>query len=232
MVLGDPRRWKIQLNEDGVWAGTPADRVRRGAHTHLDKARELIFAGEVVEAQKLVQKQFMSQRWTRSYQTLADLNVKQSGIDEQVIYRRWLDLDAAQVSEEFTSKGVKYSRRVIASRPDRCVAALFDADQPAAISIEVGLSRQKRCLDRADLDGPVLPGWIISFSPEPGAPIHSDAAIGPVERDAPRGDTTASSGIHHAYRHHVGASMYQFTGDGVDTIYIPPLPSPIFSPLK
>ena len=142
MVLGDPRQWKIQLNEDGVWAGTPADRVRRGAHTHLDKARELIFAGEVVEAQKLVQKQFMSQRWTRSYQTLADLNVKQSGIDEQVNYRRWLDLDAAQVSEEFTSKGVKYSRRVIASRPDRCVAALFDADQPAAISIEVGLSRE------------------------------------------------------------------------------------------
>ncbi|MGE4602353.1 MAG: glycoside hydrolase N-terminal domain-containing protein, partial [Planctomycetota bacterium] len=81
MVLGGPRHWKLQLNEDGIWAGTPTDRVRHGAHQYLDEARKLIFDGEVVEAQKLLQKQFMSPRWTRSYQTLADLDVHQSGLN-------------------------------------------------------------------------------------------------------------------------------------------------------
>ena len=142
MVYGEPRKWKIQLNEDGIWAGSPARRVRRGAHVHLDRARELIFEGEVVEAQKLVQKEFMSPRWTRSYQTLADLEIDQSGLSELRDYRRWLDLDEAEVTIEYDSKGVQYRRRVIASKPDECLATLLDADQPASISIDVGLSRQ------------------------------------------------------------------------------------------
>ncbi len=142
MVLGDPRHWKIQLNEDGVWAGTPSNRVRRGAHLHLKQARDLIFSGEVVEAQKLLQEQFMSQRLSRSYQTLADLVVDQPGIEESRDYRRWLDLDEAQVTEEFTSRGVLFRRRVVASKPAECVAAILEADQPAAISIDCRLARE------------------------------------------------------------------------------------------
>ncbi|MGE4633372.1 MAG: glycoside hydrolase N-terminal domain-containing protein [Planctomycetota bacterium] len=142
MVLGGPGHWKLQLNEDGIWAGTPADRVRHGAHQYLDKARKLIFDGEVVEAQKLLQKQFMSARWTRSYQTLADLEVHQSGLNEVSNYRRWLDLDEAQATEEFTTNGIAYRRRVISSRPDECVAAILDANQRGSISIDVGISRE------------------------------------------------------------------------------------------
>ncbi|MGE4618782.1 MAG: glycoside hydrolase family 95 protein, partial [Planctomycetota bacterium] len=137
MVLGGPRQWKLQMNEDGIWAGTPSDRVRHGAHQHLDKARELIFSGEVVEAQKLMQREFMSARWTRSYQTLADLNLHQEGITEAQNYRRWLDLDRALVTEEFSSATVTHRRRVISSRPDQCLAVMLDADQAAAISVDL-----------------------------------------------------------------------------------------------
>ncbi len=142
MVLGGPRNWKLQMNEDGIWAGTPADRVRRGAHQYLDKARQLLFEGQVVEAQKLMQKQFMSERWTRSYQTLGDLNVHQKEITEAINYRRWLDLDKAEVTEQFTSSGVTHRRRVIASRPDECMAVVFEADRDGSITIDLGLDRQ------------------------------------------------------------------------------------------
>lgn len=142
MVLGGPRNWKLQMNEDGIWAGTPADRVRHGAHQFLGKARELLFDGQVVEAQKLMQKQFMSERWTRSYQTLADLTVHQKGISDALGYRRWLDLDEAEAAEEFTSSGITHRRRVIASRPDDCLAVIFESDRAGSISIDLGLDRE------------------------------------------------------------------------------------------
>ena len=160
MVLGGPRNWKLQMNEDGIWAGTPADRVRHGAHQYLGEARELLFEGQVVEAQKLLQKQFMSARWTRSYQTLADLTLHQTGILEATNYRRWLDLDEAEVSEQFTSMGVTHRRRVISSRPDECLAVILDADRAGSISIDLGLERQTgaQLLEPTRIQGQL--GWL------------------------------------------------------------------------
>ena len=53
MVWGGTEEERIQLNEDTIWAGAPLERDRKGAQEHLAKIRELLFAGEVVEAQAI-----------------------------------------------------------------------------------------------------------------------------------------------------------------------------------
>lgn len=77
MVFGGVSEERVQLNDDSVWAGSPQDRVKKGAHQHLAEARALLFAGRFIEGQTLMQKEFMSERWIRSHQTLGDLTIHQ-----------------------------------------------------------------------------------------------------------------------------------------------------------
>ncbi|MHC4677938.1 MAG: glycoside hydrolase N-terminal domain-containing protein, partial [Planctomycetota bacterium] len=59
MVFGTVETERLQLNEDTLWAGHPLDRDRVGAHKYLPEARRLIFEGKYVEAQRIMQRQFM-----------------------------------------------------------------------------------------------------------------------------------------------------------------------------
>lgn len=88
MVFGGTVTERIQCNVDSLWAGAPVERDRLGAKAHLDKARELLFAGKYREAGDLVQKQFMSERWVRSHQTLGDIELTFAGHEQPTNYRR------------------------------------------------------------------------------------------------------------------------------------------------
>ena len=90
MVFGGSGCERIQLNIDSLWAGKPEDRDRKGAHEHLQKARQMLFAGQYREAEQLVQKEFMAERCVRSYQTLGDLELTFPGHEAATDYRREL----------------------------------------------------------------------------------------------------------------------------------------------
>jgi alpha-L-fucosidase 2 len=92
MVFGGTAKERVQLNIDSLWAGKPEGRDRKGAHVHLAKAREMLFAGQYREAEELVQKEFMSERQVRSHQTLGDLLLEFPGHEEVEDYRRELNL--------------------------------------------------------------------------------------------------------------------------------------------
>ncbi|MES2391706.1 MAG: glycoside hydrolase N-terminal domain-containing protein, partial [Acidobacteriota bacterium] len=53
MVFGDPQHDRIQLNEETIWDGELRDRNNPAAGAAVPKIRELLFAGKVLEAQKL-----------------------------------------------------------------------------------------------------------------------------------------------------------------------------------
>ncbi|HKJ68683.1 MAG TPA: glycoside hydrolase N-terminal domain-containing protein, partial [bacterium] len=55
MVFGGIQEERLQLNEDTVWAGFPVDRDRMGAFRAVQQARELLFRGNYVEAEQVVQ---------------------------------------------------------------------------------------------------------------------------------------------------------------------------------
>jgi len=145
MVHGGVSSERIQLNEDTIWAGTPSDRVRRGAHVDLERARELIFKGEVREAQAIMQRGFMSERLTRSHQTLGDLWLEFHGIGEAQEYVRELDLDTGVARTTFEVSGpqaqVRHTREVFASTPDQVLAVRLATDAPGNISFDLRLDR-------------------------------------------------------------------------------------------
>ncbi len=166
MVFGGVEEERFQLNEDTIWAGAPFERDRKGAHAHLEKARELFFAGEVVEGQALMQREFMTERIIRSYQPLGDLRLTFHGLGEVSDYRRELDVGQAVATTTFRANGIEHTRRAFASPADDVIVIELKVGQPGALSFDLGLSRERGAAvryfdgDMATLEGQAyhLPG--------------------------------------------------------------------------
>lgn len=74
MVFGRTDYERIQLNEESIWYGKPLDRNNPDALGNLEKIRELIFGGEIEQAEKLMPTALSGCPSTqRTYQTLGDL---------------------------------------------------------------------------------------------------------------------------------------------------------------
>ncbi|MCA8951863.1 MAG: glycoside hydrolase family 95 protein [Planctomycetes bacterium] len=143
MVFGGMRKERLQLNEDSLWAGSPVDRDRHGAHEHLAKARELLFAGEYAAAEALVQQEFMSERWVRSHQTLGDLLLEFPGHSEATEYRRQLDLDDGIARTLYRLGEVTFRREVFCSAMEQALVVSVFCDSSEPFEFEVGLTRSE-----------------------------------------------------------------------------------------
>ena len=85
MVFGGTTLERIQLNEESIWAGPPVPQDRVGAYEHIARARQLIFAGRYVEAQRIMQQEVMGERISpRSYQPLGDLWIRMAEEGESI----------------------------------------------------------------------------------------------------------------------------------------------------
>ena len=140
MVFGNTGRERIQLNEDTLWAGAPHQGGILGAHRHLPEIRRLLFAGRYVEAQAMVNREFIEGRVVRAYQTLGDLWID-LGTESQAGYRRELDLETGIARTEWTRDGVAFTREVFASAPHGVLVVRIEADTPGAITGTVELTR-------------------------------------------------------------------------------------------
>jgi len=141
MVFGGVSEEHLQLNEDTLWAGQPLDRDRKGARPHIDRARELIFAGRVAEAETLVKSHVLAERLVRSYQTLGDLWIKTEHDEAAGDYRREVDLDTGIVRVTYRQGDTRFTREVFSSHPDQILAVHLTADQPGRISLTARLDR-------------------------------------------------------------------------------------------
>ena len=145
MVFGGTIAERIQLNDDTVWAGPPIPENRKGAAPYVAQARQLIFEGKYVEAQKLVQQNVMGERIVpRSYQTLGDVHLKLLNVPEKAEpqnYYRDLNLDTAVALTRFTVNGIAYTREVFSSAADQVIVVRMSADKPGSLSLEVSLDR-------------------------------------------------------------------------------------------
>ena len=140
MVFGD-QFGTIQVNENSVWAGTPIDRNRTPAAGSLARARELWFKGDVIGAQKIMQDEFMTPDWVRSYQPLMTVGTRWSDPFETITdYRRSLDLATGVATTEFTADGSRYRCRVFASAADSVIVVRWEAlgDKPLRAAIGTG----------------------------------------------------------------------------------------------
>ena len=147
MVFGDPVKERLQLNEGTLWAGGPYNPVNPEAKAALPEARRLVDEGKYRDAAKLIGAKIMARPLSQMpYQTVGDLTLDfpATGYSD---YRRELDLDTAIVTTTYTSEGVRYTREVFASAPDKVIVVRLGADRPGRISFVAGMRTPMRGTD-------------------------------------------------------------------------------------
>jgi alpha-L-fucosidase 2 len=143
MVYGDPFG-TIQVSEESVWAGSPIDRHRNPPSDALQRARDLWFSGDVTGAQRIMQQEFMSERLTRSHQTLFTVGTR--WVDDLAAisgYRRSLDLATGVTETSFSSNGHRYRCRMFASEADDVIVVRWETDAPEGMHAAVAIARER-----------------------------------------------------------------------------------------
>ncbi len=170
MVFGTVNRERIQLNEETLWMGGPRDTDNPEARAALPEVRRLLFAGQPREAYALAERKLMGKPWRlESYQSLADLRLNFDHEGEITDYQRSLDLDSAIARVTYRLDGVRYTREVFASHPDRVIVVRLTVDRPGALTFGTWIDRQQDARteivgnDRLNLVGHLAAGKGLSF---------------------------------------------------------------------
>ncbi len=161
MVFGDVNRERLQLNEKGVWSGSPADNDNPDAFGSLAEIRRLLFAGKYKEATALTLKTQVCKGAGSGngngaevpfgcYQTLGDLWLDFGAGQGYADYRRELDLERGLVTVSYVRGGTRFRREVFASYPDRALIVRLTAERRGALSFKASLTRPERFATRAD----------------------------------------------------------------------------------
>jgi len=123
MVFGDVENEQLQLNEESVWAGPPVPENRFGAFESVKKARNKIFQGDYLAADKVIQDNVLGERISpRSYQPLGDLLLNFELAGKPTNYKRELDLKHAIARTCFTVGRVNFTREYFSSAIDNTSA--------------------------------------------------------------------------------------------------------------
>ncbi|MFC4306743.1 glycosyl hydrolase family 95 catalytic domain-containing protein [Cohnella boryungensis] len=142
MVFGNPRKERIQLNEDSVWYGGPTDRHNPDARDNLQVIRDLLFAGRLKEAHELAAAALPGIPETqRHYAPLGDLFLTMDHGDETEDYVRELDLENGVARVFYRSGGIGYTREIFCSYPGQVLAVRIRADRPGAVGVSARLTR-------------------------------------------------------------------------------------------
>lgn len=93
------------------------------------------------EADGLAMRSFMSDPLhQKTYQPCGDLWIEVPAPEQVTEYRRWLDLEGALCTTEYTANGVRHRREVFASQPAQAVVTRLSADQPGQVTARISLT--------------------------------------------------------------------------------------------
>lgn len=145
MVFGEADMEHYQINEESVWSGGPMERINPDAKENLEKVRELIFAGRIPEAERLLKFAFTgTPQSQRAYQTLGDMYVDLMGtVSEPRDYKRELDLATAVHRVKVTDgkTGTTYDRECFATAEDQAIVTHISSDRRKFVSAGAMVSR-------------------------------------------------------------------------------------------
>ncbi|MEX0321565.1 MAG: glycoside hydrolase N-terminal domain-containing protein [Puniceicoccaceae bacterium] len=164
MYQGGIDQDQLQFNEDTLWTGQPTPRDRPGGAQYLSKVRELMFAGEYWEAERLVEQRMLGLRLDfgmHTYQTLGDLNFRYKfgeSSEKASDFRRELDLENAVAAVGFEMGDTVYKREVFVSPVDNCVVMRITSNKPGRISFDAQYSRPKVKVETVDDNVLVISG--------------------------------------------------------------------------
>ncbi|WP_325176600.1 glycoside hydrolase family 95 protein [Paenibacillus alkalitolerans] len=150
MIFGGTDTDLIELNEDTLWAGFPRDTINYEVRRHLNKARELVFAGRYAEAERLVEAQMIG-RSCEPYLPLGSLSIERlDGAGSVTGYRRELNLNHGVASTGYICGQTRYRCEYFASAPDQLIVVRYSAEG-GDLSVRVALN--SKLLHRVESDG-------------------------------------------------------------------------------
>jgi alpha-L-fucosidase 2 len=171
MVFGGIENERLQLNEDTVWGGGPYDPTHDEALPAFGQVRELIFAGEYLEAQRIAGERLMARPLRQMpYQTVGDLLLTFPGGDAATDYWRELDLDTAIARSSFAIGEHRYEREAFVSPVDQVVVMRLTASGPGLITFNASLQTPQRAtIYSPGIDRVVMRGSGSAVQGVPGA---------------------------------------------------------------
>jgi len=128
MVFGGTQTEEIQLNEETFWSGGPHDNNSKTSLQYLTEVRSLVFDGQERQAEEIINRQFIPGPHGMRFLTLGSLKLD-FGHETVTDYVRELDLQTAVSTTSYTSGGVRYVRKVIASMADGIVVVNIKASK-------------------------------------------------------------------------------------------------------
>lgn len=137
MVFGGVMEERIQLNDETFWAGSPYSNNNPEGLRHLEEIRGLIFDGKEKEAEKLIDRYYLTPHHGMSYLTLGNLMIDFPHNGEITDYRRELDISEAVAVVSYKAGDVSFRRQSFASLPDGVVVMRLDADRKKSLEFTV-----------------------------------------------------------------------------------------------
>lgn len=140
MVFGEVDRERLQLNEATLYSGEPATAYKKvDISQTFGQITDLLRREAYSEAQELVRKNWLG-RLHQNYQPLGDLWIENNRKGEYSDYYRELDLEKSMVKISYRQHGVRFTREIFASNPDRVIVVKITADKADAIDLTISLS--------------------------------------------------------------------------------------------
>ncbi|GAB3506085.1 glycoside hydrolase family 95 protein [Spirosoma knui] len=134
MVFGKPAEELLQLNEESLWSGGPANLdPNPGVAKYLPQIREALFKEDYKQAAKLTQN--VQGLYTEAYQPLGDLLLKQTLSGQPTNYYRDLNISDATATTRFTVDGVTFTRQIFVSAPDQVIVIRLTANKKGALRL-------------------------------------------------------------------------------------------------
>ena len=142
MVFGENEIEHIQINEDSIWGNSYHDRVNPKAKENLPKIRELIFAGKIPEAERLMKLSLTALPESQAFYQTAG-NVFINLVNEQgkaKVVERGLDLDKA-IAYVISDDGKnKYYRECFASFNNQVLVYNYHSDGKVSVDCSYNCS--------------------------------------------------------------------------------------------
>jgi alpha-L-fucosidase 2 len=143
MIFGRTEEELIQLNEQTLWTGGPANpNPNPDAPKYLQPAREAIFKDSISQAVKLLRK--IQGPNTEMYQPLGDIIIKQQYKGEPSAYTRDLNISNATSTTKFTVDGVEYTREIFATAPDKAIIIRLTSSKKNVLNFSVDVKHELR----------------------------------------------------------------------------------------
>ncbi|XP_052211588.1 alpha-L-fucosidase 2-like isoform X2 [Diospyros lotus] len=157
MVWGGVASETLNLNEDTLWTGIPGDYTKPDAPKALSEVRNLVNAGQYVEATK--ESVNLLSGLPEVYQLLGDIKIEfdaSHAAYKEETYMRELDLDTATARVKYSVGEVEYVREHFASNPDQVVVTKVSGSKSGSISFTVSLDSKLQYQSRVNGNNQII----------------------------------------------------------------------------